>query len=96
MKNYLLSLSLFLASPLLLFSQQKEKESYKNSIGMEFVLVQTGTMTVGKIEIECPTFPDTRDVPDSEIPGLPRRKTVVSLEIMGGTRLGWFDKVLMN
>lgn len=66
MKNYLLSLSLFLACPLLPFSQQKEKESSIDPIGMEFVLIQPGKMTVGKIEIECPKFPDTRDVPESE------------------------------
>ena len=66
MKNYLLSLSLLLIGTPLLFSQQKEKESYTNPIGMEFVLIQPGTMTVGKIELECPTFPDTRDVPESE------------------------------
>lgn len=46
--------------------QEKNPESFANDLGMEFVLIQAGTMTVGKIEIECPTFPDTRNVPESE------------------------------
>ncbi len=35
-----------------------------NSFDMEFVRIKPGKMLVGKIEIECPSFPDTRDVPD--------------------------------
>jgi formylglycine-generating enzyme required for sulfatase activity len=35
-----------------------------NSLDMEFIEIEPGKMLVGKIEIECPSFPDTRDVPD--------------------------------
>ncbi|WP_343850570.1 SUMF1/EgtB/PvdO family nonheme iron enzyme [Algoriphagus jejuensis] len=35
-----------------------------NSVDIEFVRIEPGKMLVGKIEIECPSFPDTRDVPD--------------------------------
>lgn len=35
-----------------------------NNIGMEFVLIEPGSMLVGKYEVNCPTPPDTRDVDD--------------------------------
>lgn len=46
--------------------QENTSQSIVKDLGMEFMLIQPGTMTVGKIELECPTFPDTRDVPESE------------------------------
>jgi formylglycine-generating enzyme required for sulfatase activity len=33
-----------------------------NELGMEFVLIEPGSMIVGRIDIECPSPPDTRDV----------------------------------
>ncbi len=33
-----------------------------NDLGMEFVQIEPGSMLVGRIEIECPQPPDTRDV----------------------------------
>lgn len=35
-----------------------------NSLDMEFIRIEPGKMLFGKIEIECPSFPDTRAVPD--------------------------------
>lgn len=35
-----------------------------DKLDMEFVRIEPGKMLVGKIEIECPSFPDTRNVPD--------------------------------
>lgn len=35
-----------------------------NKLDMEFIKIEPGKMLVGEIEIECPSFPDTRDVPD--------------------------------
>ncbi len=46
--------------------QYNNPETFVNNIGMEFELIQPGTVTVGKIEIECPKFPDTRNVPETE------------------------------
>ena len=39
-----------------------EKLTWKNEIGMEFRLIEPGSMRVGRVEIECPEAPDTRDV----------------------------------
>lgn len=36
--------------------------SFINTLGMEFELIHPGTMTVGRMQLECPTPPDTRDV----------------------------------
>lgn len=44
-------------------AQQIQIRSTK-SIDMEFQKIDPGKMLVGKIEIECPSFPDTRDVPE--------------------------------
>ncbi len=38
---------------------------WTNSLGMEFELIEPGSMLVGRIEIECPNAPDTRDVDES-------------------------------
>lgn len=36
-----------------------------NDIGMEFVLIESGSMLVGRFEIKCPKPPDTRDVEET-------------------------------
>ncbi|HSF53657.1 MAG TPA: SUMF1/EgtB/PvdO family nonheme iron enzyme [Algoriphagus sp.] len=46
-----------------LFSQQSLSPELR-SLDMEFLKIEPGKMLVGKIEIECPSFPDTRNVPD--------------------------------
>lgn len=52
------------------FAQQTPIENagptWTNGIGMEFQRIQPGSMTVGRIEIECPEYPDTRDVDEKE------------------------------
>lgn len=57
----------FISTPL--FSQQTDTGNnrlrFTNGIGMEFELVEPGSMIVGKVEIECPAAPDTRDVEES-------------------------------
>jgi formylglycine-generating enzyme required for sulfatase activity len=49
-----------------ILGQQKATDSTKltwtNRIGMEFRLIQPGSMMVGRVELECPDPPDTRDV----------------------------------
>jgi sulfatase modifying factor 1 len=45
---------------------QKIPNNAPTPIDMEFVRVEPGKMLVGKIEIECPSFPDTRDVPEED------------------------------
>lgn len=50
----------------LTFGQQVDVDNtpgiITNEFGMEFVLIEPGSMLVGRFEIECPTPPDTRDV----------------------------------
>ena len=36
-----------------------------NPIGMEFELIEPGSMIVGRLQLECPSPPDTRDVEES-------------------------------
>ncbi len=43
---------------------QKSLTSVSDNFNMEFIEIEPGKMLVGKIEIECPSFPDTRDVAD--------------------------------
>ncbi|MEB2777716.1 SUMF1/EgtB/PvdO family nonheme iron enzyme [Algoriphagus sp. D3-2-R+10] len=45
------------------FAQQSQA-LVSDSFDMEFIRIEPGKMLVGKIEIECPSFPDTRDVAD--------------------------------
>ena len=35
-------------------------------VDIEFVQIEPGKMLVGKIDIECPNFPDSRDVPEED------------------------------
>jgi formylglycine-generating enzyme required for sulfatase activity len=52
-----------------LYAQQdsgREGQKVINALGMEFVLIEAGSMVVGKIEIECPTGPDTREVNEED------------------------------
>ncbi len=37
-----------------------------NLFGMEFQLIEPGNMLMGRLEIECPEYPDTREVAESE------------------------------
>lgn len=70
-ENYLLKylMFLFLTMFVLHFSlsaqqigTQKMDIEIKNEIGMEFVLIEPGSMLVGRYEIKCPAPPDSRDV----------------------------------
>jgi formylglycine-generating enzyme len=64
MKNLypiLILLGLMFFSPL---SAQHIRSRSTNGFDMEFQKIGPGKMLVGKIEIECPSFPDTRDVPE--------------------------------
>jgi sulfatase modifying factor 1 len=45
---------------------QKTFPSISTPLEMEFVRIEPGKMLVGKIEIECPSFPDTRDIPEED------------------------------
>ncbi|MEX0929398.1 MAG: formylglycine-generating enzyme family protein [Balneolales bacterium] len=36
---------------------------FTNALGMKFILIEPGSMIVGRYEIECPDPPDDRDVP---------------------------------
>ena len=64
MKNlYLIPLLIGLMSCSSLFAQKIVSQSFY-SFDMEFQKIVPGKMLVGKIEIECPSFPDTRDVPE--------------------------------
>ena len=49
-----------------IFSQQKAYDSttltWTNAIGMEFRLIQPGSIMVGRVELECPDSPDLREV----------------------------------
>ena len=36
--------------------------TFTNKLGMEFQLIQPGSMVVGRIELECPDYPDVREV----------------------------------
>lgn len=47
-----------------LISAKQNHNQASNSLNMEFVRIEPGKMLVGKIEIECPSFPDTRAVPE--------------------------------
>ena len=70
MKIFQVYILLLLTSCSFLFPKkiewEKNPETFVNNIGMEFEMIQPGTVTVGKIEIECPKFPDTRNVPETE------------------------------
>ena len=46
-----------------LFAQQLDYGS-TNSFGMEFQKIEPGRLLMGRLEIECPSYPDTRDVPE--------------------------------
>lgn len=49
--------------------QQKgknESPGYINELGMEFELIPPGSMIVGRLELQCPTPPDTREVAENE------------------------------
>jgi formylglycine-generating enzyme len=46
-----------------LYAQENRNPS-KLNFNMEFQRIEPGSFHVGKIEIECPSFPDTRDVPE--------------------------------
>lgn len=35
---------------------------FTNELGMEFLLIDPGSMVVGRVDLKCPTSPDTRDV----------------------------------
>jgi formylglycine-generating enzyme required for sulfatase activity len=52
------------------FSQQSDSKkrpaSYTNGLGMEFEMIRPGSMIAGRLELQCPTPPDTRDVDESE------------------------------
>lgn len=69
----ILSISFFtiLLSTASLYSQQagtdpeKEDKSLTNTIGMEFERIEPGSMVVGRIQLECPPAPDTREVDES-------------------------------
>jgi formylglycine-generating enzyme len=43
---------------------QENKDPLSKNFNMEFQRIEPGSFLVGKIEIECPSFPDTRDVPE--------------------------------
>lgn len=43
---------------------QKTMITESNGADMEFIRIEPGKMLVGKIEIECPSSPDTRDIPE--------------------------------
>lgn len=45
-------------------STQQPQMPVSDGFDMEFIRIEPGKMLVGKIEIECPSFPDTRDIPD--------------------------------
>ncbi len=49
-----------------ILAQQKATDStsrtWTNGIGMEFRLIQSGSMMIGRVELECPDPPDTRNV----------------------------------
>jgi sulfatase modifying factor 1 len=49
-----------------LYSQQPgvdhSKRKFTNTLGMEFELIKPGSMIVGRVELTCPTPPDTREV----------------------------------
>lgn len=38
---------------------------FTNIIGMEFELIEPGSMMVGRVQLECPSPPDSRDVDES-------------------------------
>ncbi|SMD42577.1 Formylglycine-generating enzyme, required for sulfatase activity, contains SUMF1/FGE domain [Aquiflexum balticum DSM 16537] len=48
-----------------LYSQQVN-HGIPNNLRMEFQKIEPGKFLVGKIEIECPSYPDKRDVPEKE------------------------------
>ena len=39
--------------------------SFTNTLGMEFELIHPGSMTVGRIQLECPIPPDTREIDEA-------------------------------
>lgn len=63
MKNLIIFLFMGWVTSWSLFAQQVASPA-SNSFDMEFVKIEPGKMLVGKIEIECPSYPDSRDVPD--------------------------------
>ncbi|MBW3546390.1 MAG: hypothetical protein KY428_12475, partial [Bacteroidetes bacterium] len=52
-----------------LYAQQqpvaKEGQTLTNQIGMEFIRIAPGSMRVGRVELECPAPPDSREVAES-------------------------------
>ncbi|AHM61428.1 hypothetical protein D770_15870 [Flammeovirgaceae bacterium 311] len=69
MKIFGLPLILVLFTSATLYAQQtgslNSKRKLTNAIGMEFELIEPGSMIVGRIALECPSPPDTRDVDES-------------------------------
>ena len=55
---------LFTSAPLCSQQTAADKRGLKltNSLGMEFELIEPGNMIVGRVQLECPSRPDTRDV----------------------------------
>ncbi len=50
-----------------LYAQQTDRTALKvtNMIGMEFERIEPGSMIVGRVQLECPSPPDTRGVDES-------------------------------
>ena len=65
-KLEVLSVLITILATTTILAQQKATDSTQitwiNGIGMEFRLIQPGSMMVGRVELECPDSPDTRDV----------------------------------
>lgn len=66
-KGTLFSLLLFTTATL--YAQQSDTRNeelmFTNMIGMQFRLIEPGSMLVGRVALECPTPPDTREVEES-------------------------------
>lgn len=69
MKVFGISLFMIIFTTSALYAQQEDTGrgglKLTNVVGMEFELIEPGSMIVGRVQLECPTPPDTREVDES-------------------------------